>query len=75
MHDLLILAKQANFHVFNALTAMDNSLFLQQQKFEPGDSSLNFDLFNWRTARLANGMNENMQADAENSSEVGVVML
>ncbi|KAH0032188.1 N-myristoyl transferase, partial [Aureobasidium melanogenum] len=75
MHDLLILAKQANFHVFNALTAMDNSLFLQQQKFEPGDSSLNFYLFNWRTARLANGMNEKMQADANNLSEVGVVML
>ncbi|KAG9737373.1 N-myristoyl transferase, partial [Aureobasidium melanogenum] len=75
IHDLLILAKQANFHVFNALTAMDNSLFLQQQKFEPGDSSLNFYLFNWRTARLANGMNEKMQADADKLSEVGVVML
>ncbi|KAH0344161.1 N-myristoyl transferase, partial [Aureobasidium melanogenum] len=75
MHDLLILAKQANFHVFNALTAMDDSLFLQQQKFEPGDSSLNYYLFNWRTVRLANGMNEEMQADAENLSEVGVVVL
>ncbi|KAH0366137.1 N-myristoyl transferase, partial [Aureobasidium melanogenum] len=75
MHDLLILAKQANFHVFNALIAMDNSLFLQQQKFEPGDSSLNFYLFNWKTAKLSNGMNENLEADAEKSSEVGVVML
>ncbi|KAK5999733.1 hypothetical protein QM012_005139 [Aureobasidium pullulans] len=75
MHDLLVLAKQADFHVFNALTAMDNSLFLQQQKFEPGDSSLNFYLFNWKTAKFANGMDEKMQADAENLSEVGVVML
>ncbi|KAG9604999.1 N-myristoyl transferase, partial [Aureobasidium melanogenum] len=75
IHDLLILAKKANFHVFNALTAMDNPLFLQQQKFEPGDSSLHFYLFNWRTPRLANGTNEHMQANAGNGGGVGVVML
>ncbi|KEQ63698.1 N-myristoyl transferase [Aureobasidium melanogenum CBS 110374] len=75
VHDLLILAKQAEFHVFNALTAMDNPLFLQQQKFEPGDSSLHFYLFNWRTSRLAGGMDDNMRADAGNMGGVGVVML
>lgn len=54
---------------------MDNPLFLQQEKFEPGDSSLHFYLFNWRTARLANGLAENMQPNAGNMGGVGVTML
>lgn len=75
MHDMLILAKQMDFHVFNALTVMDNSFFLQQQKFEPGDPPLHFYVFNWRTAIVPNGMDDQMRADASNAGGIGAVML
>lgn len=75
MHDALILAKQANFHVFNALTLLDNPLFLKEQKFEPGDGKLHYYLFNWRTALLPSGVNEDMQVDSSRMGGVGVVML
>lgn len=75
MHDVLILAKQNNLHVFNALTLMDNPLFLKEQKFEPGDANLHFYLFNWRTAMLPSGVDEEMKVDATKMGGVGVVML
>lgn len=75
MHDMLVLAKQMDFHVFNALTVMDNSLFLQQQKFEPGDSPLHFYVFNWRTAMVPNGMDDQMRADPSSPGGIGAVML
>ena len=59
MNDVLILAKNNGFHVFNALTLLDNPLFLKDQKFEPGDGKLNFYLFNWRTPKLGGGVDEN----------------
>lgn len=75
IHDVLILAKQNYLHVFNALTLMHNSLFLKEQKFEPGDSNLHFYLFNWRTAPLPSGVDEEMKVDATKMGGVGVVML
>ncbi|KAK5123349.1 hypothetical protein LTR85_002780 [Meristemomyces frigidus] len=75
VHDALILAKQDNFHVFNAVTLLDNPLFLKEQKFEPGDGKLHYYLFNWRTALLPGGVNEANAVDAGRMGGVGIVML
>lgn len=70
--DALIIANQAKFDVFNALTLMDNCSFLESLKFGAGDGLLNFYLYNWRTAPLA-GVSS---ADGvEPGKGVGVVML
>ena len=75
VNDALILAKKDGFHVFNALTLLDNPLFLKDNKFEPGDGKLNFYLFNWRTPKLGGGVDENNQIDKTKMDGVGVVML
>lgn len=41
MRDLLVVAQQAGFDVLNALTLLDNNMFLQDQQFGPGDGFLN----------------------------------
>ncbi|CAO3681504.1 unnamed protein product [Umbelopsis ramanniana] len=48
MRDALVLAKQADFDVFNALNLMDNSMFIDDLKFGPGDGYLNYYLYNWK---------------------------
>ncbi|KAI4730044.1 N-myristoyl transferase [Aureobasidium sp. EXF-10728] len=81
--DALILAKQkltdiqqqAKFDVFNALTLLDNPLFLADQKFGPGDGQLHYYLFNYRTADLPSGVDAKNQVDARQRGGVGVVML
>lgn len=82
--DLLILAKQQNFDVVNALSLLDNPLFLAEQKFGPGDGRLHYYLYNWRTERLRGGVDGGMRlattAEGEAGGEegfgdVGVVML
>ncbi|CAK1354583.1 Glycylpeptide N-tetradecanoyltransferase [Cercospora beticola] len=75
VHDVLILAKKEDFHVFNALTLLDNPLFLKEQKFEPGDGKLHFYLFNWRTPTLPGGIDERNNIDTSKMGGVGVVML
>jgi len=75
MHDTLILAKRDDFHVFNALTIMDNPLFLKESKFEPGDGKLHYYLFNWRTARVGGGINEKLEVDESKMGGMGVTML
>ncbi|KAG6832335.1 hypothetical protein H0H87_001976 [Tephrocybe sp. NHM501043] len=70
--DALVVANEANFDVFNALTLMDNVPILQDLKFGVGDGLLNFYLYNWRTAPLA-GMNSEGGVPA--GKGVGVVML
>ncbi|EJU05322.1 N-myristoyl transferase, partial [Dacryopinax primogenitus] len=50
--DALIIARDADFDVFNALTMMDNWDFLEDHKFGKGDGLLNFYLYNWRTPPL-----------------------
>jgi len=70
--DALIIASQAKFDVFNALTLMDNPRFLKDLKFGPGDGFLNFYLYNWRTAPLA-GVEPT--GDVPPGKGVGVVML
>ena len=48
MEDALILAKQRDFDVFNALDLMDNAQFLKDLKFGIGDGNLQYYLYNWR---------------------------
>lgn len=43
-----ILYAQAKFDVFNALTILDNTLFLSDLQFGPGDGYLHYYLYNWK---------------------------
>ena len=86
--DALVVANEAKFDVFNALTLMDNVPILQDLKvrlfvtfivvanrspqFGVGDGFLNFYLYNWRTAPLA-GMKA--EGDIAPGKGIGVVML
>ncbi|KAJ7680973.1 N-myristoyl transferase [Mycena polygramma] len=70
--DALVVATQAGFDVFNALTLLDNVPILKDLKFGPGDGFLNFYLYNWRTAKLA-GVEDEGAVKAGRG--VGVVML
>lgn len=73
--DALVLAKKQDFDVFNALSLMDNSLFLEQQKFGPGDGQLHYYLFNYKANPIHGGVNKRNQLDESVSSGVGFVML
>ncbi|KDQ61034.1 hypothetical protein JAAARDRAFT_124146 [Jaapia argillacea MUCL 33604] len=70
--DALIIAAEAGFDVFNALTLMDNVSVLQDLKFGGGDGLLNFYLYNWRTSPLAGVTGA---GDRDPGRGVGVVML
>ncbi|KAM3440610.1 hypothetical protein MY4824_002058 [Beauveria thailandica] len=72
--DALTMAKKEKFDVFNALTLMDNGLFLEQQKFARGDGQLHYYLFNYRTKAIASGMDSKGQLDDKNLSGVGLVL-
>lgn len=48
MNDALILAKQKDYDVFNALDIMHNMSFLKELKFGPGDGHLHYYLYNYR---------------------------
>ncbi|TVY75863.1 Glycylpeptide N-tetradecanoyltransferase [Lachnellula suecica] len=74
VNDALILAKKFKFDVFNALTLMDNSLFLLEQKFGAGDGQLHYYLFNYNANPIAGGVDHKNSIDEEGSG-VGVVML
>ncbi|KAH6615776.1 acyl-CoA N-acyltransferase [Chaetomium sp. MPI-SDFR-AT-0129] len=73
--DALIFAKRHNFDVFNALSLMDNSLFLEQQKFGPGDGQLHYYLFNYKANPIHGGVNKKNQLEEGVSSGVGFTML
>ncbi|KAI6782283.1 glycylpeptide N-tetradecanoyltransferase [Emericellopsis cladophorae] len=75
VHDALILAKNLKFDVFNALSLMDNGLFLEQQKFGGGDGQLHYYLFNYRARPIAGGVDERNQLDEKNLSGIGFIML
>lgn len=59
----------------NGLTLLDNPLFLEQQKFMPGDGQLHYYLFNYRTGPIAGGVNERNLPDETRMGGVGLVML
>jgi glycylpeptide N-tetradecanoyltransferase len=73
--DALVLGKRHKFDVFNALSLMDNGLFLEQQKFGPGDGQLHYYLFNYRANPIAGGVNKKNQLDDEGLSGIGLVMM
>ncbi len=73
--DAMILAKMESFDVFNALTLLDNPLFLEEQKFGPGDGLLHYYLYNYRAATIPGGVNAKNQCDEKHMGGVGVVML
>ena len=74
MYDALILAKKNNFDVFNALTLLDNNLFLENQKFGAGDGQLHFYLYNYMANPISGGVNKKNEISGEGSG-IGVVML
>ncbi|KAG5225531.1 N-METHYLTRANSFERASE family protein [Salix suchowensis] len=63
MNDALIVAKQKDFDVFNALDVMHNESFLKELKFGPGDGQLHYYLYNYRIQH------------ALRPSELGLVLL
>jgi len=62
MYDALILAKQLDFDVFNALDLMDNASFIEKLKFGIGDGNLQYYLYNFR-------------APSFNPNQTGLVLL
>jgi len=50
--DLIVLAKKAQFDVFNCLELMDNGTFLKDLKFGPGDGVLHYYFFNWAMPQI-----------------------
>lgn len=63
MNDALIVAKQKDYDVFNALDVMQNESFLKELKFGPGDGKLHYYLYNYRIRH------------ALKTSELGLVLL
>ncbi|WVF69076.1 glycylpeptide N-tetradecanoyltransferase [Kwoniella sp. CBS 6097] len=70
--DMLTVAQSAGFDVVNGLTCLDNNLFLQEQKFGPGDGYLNYYLYNWACAPIDGGQRG---PSLKQSAGIGVVML
>lgn len=71
--DSLVFCKQAKFDVYNALSLMDNGLFLEEQKFGPGDGQLHYYLFNYRANPIGGGVDRRNRLDIEALSGVGFV--
>lgn len=63
MQDALIIAKQKDYDIFNALDVMDNEPFLKDLKFGRGDGQLYYYLYNYRLR------------EAIKPSELGLVLL
>ncbi|RSH90742.1 glycylpeptide N-tetradecanoyltransferase [Saitozyma podzolica] len=70
--DMMVVAKNAGFDVLNALTLLDNNMFLNEQKFGPGDGFLNYYLYNWSCAPIDGGAKGTTNRE---SSGIGMVML
>lgn len=52
MRNALVLAKQKDFDVFNALDIMENESYLKELKFGIGDGNLHYYFYNWRVPEL-----------------------
>lgn len=61
--------------MFNALTLLDNPLFLESLKFGAGDGQLHYYLYNYRTAPIAGGVDAKNNVDATRRGGIGVVMV
>lgn len=69
----LVKVKNAGYDVMNALTVMDNPLFIDALLFKAGDGLLNYNLFNWKTESIHGGIDKNM--DVSKPGGVGLVLL
>ncbi|KAL2699047.1 hypothetical protein AAEP93_010435 [Penicillium crustosum] len=74
INDALILAKKAQFDVFNALHLQDNDLFLEKLRFGPGDGRLHYYLFNYQVGPAVNEDTSD-SLDSQRPGGMGVVML
>lgn len=74
MNDALILAKKYKFDVFNALTLMDNNLFLEEQKFGAGDGQLHYYLYNYNANHISGGVDKHNRI-VDSCSGVGVLLV
>lgn len=61
--------------MFNALSLLDNGLFIDDLKFGAGDGLLHYYLFNWRTKRISGGIRDDGKVEEDGKSGVGLVML
>ena len=75
VEDCLVEAKNAGFDVFNALTLLDNPLFLEDLKFGAGDGQLHYYLYNWRTQPIKGGVDKKNLPDVDERGGNGMVML
>ncbi|KAF2709506.1 N-myristoyl transferase [Pleomassaria siparia CBS 279.74] len=75
MKDALILSKKADFDVFNALTLLDNPLFLDEQKFGAGDGQLHYYMYNYRARPIPGGIDQRNQSSEKCMRGIGLVML
>ena len=66
---------QNKFDVLNALSLLDNPLYLDQLKFGQGDGQLHYYLFNYRTAPIPAGLDSKNNPDERQRGGVGMVML
>jgi glycylpeptide N-tetradecanoyltransferase len=48
VEDMLVMAKDLDYDVFNCLDLMENESFLESLKFSVGDGHLHYYLYNWR---------------------------
>jgi len=68
VRNALIYAKRESFDVFNALSLMDNSSFLENLKFGAGDGTLQYYIYNWNTWQVT-------PQEQEEGKGIGLVLL
>lgn len=71
----LILSKNIGCDVHNAITCMDNPMFLNELKYSLGTGVLNYYLFNYRAYPVNGGINESQQLETPTQGGVGTIML
>jgi glycylpeptide N-tetradecanoyltransferase len=69
--DSLVYCKKYKFDVYNALSLMDNGLFLEDQKFGAGDGQLHYYLFNYKANPIAGGVDKRNRLDVNTLSGIG----
>lgn len=72
----LILARNLGFDVFNAVSALDNPLFLEDLKFGVGTGALHYYLFNYKAFPIHGGFDsKNGLSQSKEGGGIGVLLL
>lgn len=71
----LIIAKNLNYDVYNAVTALDNPMFLSELKYSTGTGILNYYLFNYRVYSIDGGINKSQILTPPTNGGVGTILL